>query len=252
MASISRLLGKSDFILDVGAGLGSFVLKCLHLTLHKYHCHRDRETTESLFREDKKVIFCFWHGRLLMLPFSTPVRNVAIMISQHRDGDFVSRFAEKRGLQSIRGSATRGGLVAVKKMIGAHKGGQHLAITPDGPKGPKHQVKSGVIEMAKLTGSPILPLTFGAFPRRVLSSWDEFVIPLPFSTCIFLWGRPLSVPADADREMISEAQQVLQEEMMAITTQADQLSREIHQIRRCGQKDVEAELIAQGLRKASQ
>ena len=77
----------------------------------------------------------------------------------------------------------------MKKMIGAYKRGQHLGITPDGPKGPKHRVKSGVIELAKLTGAPILPLTFGAFPRKVLDSWDEFIIPSPFSTGIFIWGK---------------------------------------------------------------
>ena len=187
-----------------------------------------------------------------MLPFSTPVRNVAIMISQHRDGDFVSRFMERRGLQCIRGSATRGGLAAMKKMISAHKSGQHLAITPDGPKGPRHQVKSGVIELAKLTGSPILPLTYGAFPRKVLSSWDEFIIPRPFSTCVFVWGKPLWVPAEADKERISEVQRNLQEEMKAITLEADVLSREIFRMRKYGQKGIEADLVAQGLRKASQ
>ncbi len=251
MANISRFLGRSKFVLDLGALIGSRLLNCLHLTLHTYHFHRDEETTAALFREGRRVIFCFWHGRLLMLPFSTPVRNVAIMISQHRDGDFVSRFTESRGLQSIRGSATRGGLAAMKKMIGAYKGGQHLAITPDGPKGPRQRVKSGVIELAKLTGAPILPLTFGAFPRKVLDSWDEFIIPLPFSTGIFIWGKPLLIPADSDKERISEVQRILQEELMAITLQADELSREIYHLRKYGAGDIEASLVAQGLRKAS-
>lgn len=253
MTSISRLLGKSEFALDLGAMIGSFVLNCLYLTLRTYHSHQDREATEALFREGKRVIFCFWHGRLLMLPFASPIREAAIMISQHRDGDFVSRFAERKGFSSIRGSATRGGLAAMKKMIGAHKRGQHLVMTPDGPKGPKHRVKSGVIELAKLTGAPILPLTFGAFPRKVLNSWDEFIIPAPFSTGVFVWGKPFLVPADADKEKISDAERILQEELMAITLQADELSREIYHMRKYGQKnkDIEANLVAQGLRKAS-
>jgi lysophospholipid acyltransferase (LPLAT)-like uncharacterized protein len=237
---------------DLGSAVGSFVLSCLRLTLHGYQCYQDQEATERPLREGKRVIFCFWHGRLLMLPFASPIREVAIMISQHRDGDFVSRFAERKGFSSIRGSATRGGLAAMKKMIGAHKSGQHLAITPDGPKGPRHQVKSGVIELAKLTGSPILPVTFGAFPRKVLESWDEFIIPRPFSTCVFLWGKPLSVPADADKEKIAENQRILQEQMLAIMSQADELSQKIYRLRRCGERDIEANLIFQGLRKASE
>jgi len=140
----------------------------------------------------------------------------------------------------------------MKRMIASHKSGLYLAITPDGPRGPQHQVKSGVIELAKLTGSPIQPVTFGAFPRKVLDSWDEFVIPFPFSTCIFVWGKPLWVPVDANKEKIAQAQEILQQRMIEITLQADELSRQLSRRRRYGQKDIEAEMVAQELRKASE
>ena len=252
MTKITRLLRKQKFILDLGAVVGSFLLDSLHWTQHTFHVYEDQEANESLLRGGRKVIFCFWHGRLLMAPFASPIREMAIMISEHHDGDFVSRFAERSGFQSIRGSATRGSLSAMKKMIAAHKSGLHLVITPDGPKGPKGQVKSGVIELAKLTGAPILSFTFGAFPRKVLDSWDEFVIPLPFSTCIFVWGAPLWVPGDADKDKMVEAQRTLQERMMGITHQADELSRELSRRRKSGQKDIGADLLAQGLGKASE
>jgi len=239
-------------MLEIGCGVGSFLLNSLRWTLRTYHQYQDPEATEFLLEGGGKAIFCFWHGRLLMMPFSCPIRNVAIMISRHRDGDFVSRFAERSGCQSIRGSATRGSLAAMKSMITAHKSGLYLAITPDGPRGPQHQVKSGVIELAKLTGSPIQPVTFGAYPRKVLDSWDEFVIPLPFSTCIFVWGEPLWVAPDANKEKIAQVQGILQQRMAEITLQADELSRELSRRRKWGQKDIEAELVAQGLRKASE
>jgi len=252
MANFSRLLGRQKFMLDVGCGIGSFLLQILRLTLRTYYQYQNEAITESLLGGGGQAIFCFWHGRLLMMPFASPIRSVAIMISRHRDGDFVSRYAERSGFQSIRGSATRGSVAAMKSMISAHKGGLHLAITPDGPRGPQHQVRSGVIELGKLTGSPIQPVTFGAFPRKVLDSWDEFVIPLPFATCIFIWGEPIWVPADATKEKIAEIQGVLQQTMIDITFMADELSRELSRRRRVGQKDIEAELLAQGLRKASE
>jgi lysophospholipid acyltransferase (LPLAT)-like uncharacterized protein len=252
MASLSRLLGRNEFMLDAGSIIGAFLLKTLYLSLRSYHHYQDQKTTESLFREGKKVIFSFWHGRLLMLPFGVSTRQVAIMISQHRDGDFVSRFMEREGCQSIRGSATRGSLGAMKQMIASYRSGLHLAITPDGPKGPRFQVKSGVIELSKLTEAPIQPLTFGAFPRKVLDSWDEFVIPHPFSTCVFVWGKPLPVPADANKERIAELQGILQREMREITLLADELSRELSRRRRYGRKDIEADLVAQEMRKASE
>lgn len=239
-------------MLDAGCAVGSFLLHALHLTLRMYHQYQDEEATEGLLGDGGQAIFCFWHGRLLMMPFATPMREVAIMISQHRDGDFVSRYAERSGFQSIRGSATRGSVAAMKSMISAYRSGLHLAITPDGPRGPQHQVKSGVVELAKLTGSPIQPVTFGAFPRKVLDSWDEFVIPLPFATCIFIWGKPLLVPANANKEKMAEIQGILLQRMMDITFLADELSRELSRRRRVGQKDIEADLLAQGLRKASE
>ncbi|MDH7500639.1 MAG: lysophospholipid acyltransferase family protein [candidate division NC10 bacterium] len=239
-------------MVDLGCGTGTFLLRVLHLTLRLYHQFQDEGVTRGLLGDGGQVIFCFWHGRLLMMPFASSIRDAAIMISRHRDGDFVSRFAERMGFQSIRGSATRGSVAAMKSMINAHRKGLHLVITPDGPRGPQHQVKSGVVELAKLTGSPIQPVTFGAFPRKVLDSWDEFVIPLPFATCIFIWGKPLWVPADASKDKMVEFQGILQQRMVDITFLADELSRDLSRKRRWGRKEIEAELLAQGLRKASE
>ena len=187
-----------------------------------------------------------------MLPFSIQTKEVAVMISQDNEGDFVSRFMEKYGYQSIRGSASRGSLSAMKRMVACYRSGKHLGITPDGPAGPQHQVKPGVLELAKLTGMPILPLTFGAFPRKVLRSWDEFVIPLPFATCVFFWGEPLWVSKVFSKEKVGEAQRILQERMGRITLKADEYSRELFWKRRYAQNRVGGDLIPHGWGKASE
>jgi lysophospholipid acyltransferase (LPLAT)-like uncharacterized protein len=236
---------------EIGAAVGSFLVHSARLTMRVYHYYRNREETESLLRSGKRIIFCFWHGRLLMMPFACSIRNAAIMISQHRDGNFVSRFAERLGFQSIRGSTTRGSLAALKSMVNAHRSGLHLVITPDGPRGPGQEVKPGVIELGKLTGSPIQPVTFGASPRRVMDSWDHFVVPLPFSVCVFVWGNPLWVPPEADKEKMASLREKLQEEMREITALADDLSRELATGRRYRRRDVEAEPVGSELRKAS-
>jgi lysophospholipid acyltransferase (LPLAT)-like uncharacterized protein len=155
-----------------------------------------------------------------MMPFA--YRTAAtILISQHRDGEYISRIARRLGLDVQRGSGTRGGAQAFRQLVHCLRSGQHVVITPDGPKGPRGRVKSGVIELSRLSGMPILPLGFGAFPRKVLSSWGEFVIPYPFSRAVYVWGEPLYVPPGISKAEGARYQQALAERLDAVTAEAD-------------------------------
>lgn len=112
-------------------------------------------------------ILAFWHGRQLMmarLPYGG--RGVDILISRHRDGELISRAMRSFGFSSVRGSTTRGGSVALKTLIRRARAGHDLVITPDGPKGPRQIAQPGVIHLAKATGLPIFPLTFGASKKK--------------------------------------------------------------------------------------
>ncbi|MBI5167582.1 MAG: lysophospholipid acyltransferase family protein [candidate division NC10 bacterium] len=199
--------------------VGVALLRILYKTVQVVH--EDKGKVEALWEQGDNIICAFWHGRLLMMPFLCPGKAAAILISQHRDGEYISRMAERLGFAVIRGSATRGGLKAFRQMISALKNGFNMAITPDGPKGPPERVKWGVIELAKLTGAPIVPVTFGASKRRVLKSWDAFLIPYPFSRGVFIWGDPLWVRADASKAERIGAQELLEERLRAITEKAD-------------------------------
>jgi lysophospholipid acyltransferase (LPLAT)-like uncharacterized protein len=180
-----------------------------------------REHPESCLAKGERVIVAFWHGRLLMMPFVYPGRVATVLISQHRDGEYISRIAERLGFQVVRGSATRGGALAFKQLISSLRNGNHVVITPDGPKGPKGTVKSGVLELARLTGMPILPVAFGAWPRTVLKSWDEFLIPHPFGRGVYVWGEPMYVPPDADKAALEKLQSLLAERLDALVAEAD-------------------------------
>jgi hypothetical protein len=107
-------------------------------------------------------------------------------------------------------------------MVRAIREGFHLVITPDGPKGPREKVKSGVIELAKLTGAPILPVTFSASRRRILKSWDAFLLPLPLSRAVYVWGEPIYVESTATKEEISKYQEILAERLDLLTMKADE------------------------------
>ncbi len=131
----------------------------------------------------------------------------------------------------VRGSATRGGARALRELIGALRGGRNVAITPDGPKGPRGQVKSGVVELARLSGMPILPVAFAARRARVLRrSWDRFSVPVPGSPATYVWGEPIRVPADTDREGLAKYRQVIADRLDALTAEAACAACHVHPV----------------------
>ncbi len=126
------------------------------------------EAVAERWREGQASIVAFWHGRQLMLPLATyGGRGLDILISRHRDGELISRAMRSFGFSSVRGSTTRGGSSALKGLIERGRAGRDLAVTPDGPKGPRQVAQPGVILLAKMTGLPIVPLTFGASKKKI-------------------------------------------------------------------------------------
>jgi lysophospholipid acyltransferase (LPLAT)-like uncharacterized protein len=182
-----------------------------------------RAYPEACWAKGERIIIAFWHGRLLMMPFGYPGTPCTILISQHRDGEYISRIARRLGFLVERGSATRGGARAFRQLVHTLKAGRNVVITPDGPKGPGRRVKSGVIELSRMSGMPIVPIAFGAWPRVILDSWDRFVVPFPFARCAYVWGPPLYVPSELSKTQAERFQNQLAERLDAVTTEADRL-----------------------------
>lgn len=210
---------RKGFVTTLAPALGFFAVKLLRRTLRI--THRNQHHLETCLRQGRPVICAFWHGRMLMMPFACPDLQVAVLISHHRDGESIGRIAKRLGFFLIRGSATRGGAEALRRMVMALQQGLHVAITPDGPRGPRERVKIGIIKLAKLTGCPILPVAFGCSSPLFLNSWDAFLIPLPFSRGVYVWGEPLSVRPDSDEAEMAKKRQILEERLNALTLEAD-------------------------------
>ena len=121
---------------------------------------------EQFHQEGQGIIFAFWHGRQLMMPLAYRGKKVYVLISYHRDGELIHHLIQRFGFHSVRGSTTRGGGMAFRKLIGLAKGGGDIGVTPDGPKGPKEIVKLGVIRLAKRSGLPIVPVTFACSKKN--------------------------------------------------------------------------------------
>jgi lysophospholipid acyltransferase (LPLAT)-like uncharacterized protein len=131
---------------------------------------------DELYRKGHRLIIAFWHGRQLMMPLTYRGAAAHILISQHRDGELIHRIVSRFGFRSVRGSTTRGGVMALRELIRLGRTGVDLVITPDGPRGPRQVAQLGVVQLARATGLPIVPLTFSCSKknssRAGIGSWS--------------------------------------------------------------------------------
>jgi lysophospholipid acyltransferase (LPLAT)-like uncharacterized protein len=154
---------------------------------------------------DEPVIFALWHNRLglCMKVYESFVRpekqqdHLAALISASRDGALLVSILEHFGVQPVRGSSSRRGAQALLELASWARRGYDLAVTPDGPRGPRYVVQEGVMSLAQVTGLPIVPYSCRFGWKIRLKSWDRFQIPLPFSRCEMTFGEPIRVPREA-------------------------------------------------------
>lgn len=139
------------------------------------------------------VIYAFWHDQLAMMPWVQLRPPSVVAVSRSRDGELTVRLFERLGVEAVRGSSSRGGSAALRGLVRAARSGKDLAITPDGPRGPRRQAKEGAAWLAQATGRPLLPVAFAARPRYRLGTWDRLMLPVPFGRGAFVYGEPLWV-----------------------------------------------------------
>jgi lysophospholipid acyltransferase (LPLAT)-like uncharacterized protein len=160
-------------------------------------------------------IYCVWHNRLALCLIEyygyAKKRNqtpgMAAMVSASKDGGFLASILVCFGVQPVRGSSSRRGPQALLELTGWAERGYDLAITPDGPRGPRYVVQPGIIALAQITGLPIIPASENLGWKLQAKSWDRFQIPLPFSRCEMIFGQPVRVPrqaSDAEREALRQ------------------------------------------------
>lgn len=172
-----------------------------------------------------QAIYCVWHNRLSVclkayFMYAKPrnaTKGVAAMVSASRDGALLSAVLEAFNVQPVRGSTSRRGPQALLELARWAERGYDLAITPDGPRGPRYKVQPGVISVAQITGLPIIPFAFHAPWKIQFKSWDRFQAPLPFSRCDLIAAKPLIVPREASEAEREKLRCELEERLLSIT-----------------------------------
>jgi len=151
-------------------------------------------------------IYAIWHAQQVAATLRHRNDKFAVIVSQHRDGEIISRMVQGIGFRTVRGSSTRGGSAAFWVFTQAAAEGYSLAITTDGPQGPARRCKPGAVLASSRTGLPIVPVAAAATRAWRFHSWDEFCIPRPGAVVYLSYGDPIAVPPDISRAVVAEWQ----------------------------------------------
>lgn len=202
----------------------AFYIFLLRLTCRVVvHSEGENEADTALLKSREQFIFAVWHGRLLLgapvwLKFKRWGARLTMLSSAHKDGRLIAGACKLLGFSVVFGSSTRGGAGALRGLVAAAKRGSHLFLTPDGPKGPKHVAKPGIIAAARLTNLPIVPIGLSA-RGKTLGSWDGFLAIKPFSKIHVVIGAPIVVPKD--KNLHEQARLEIEKRLVDLEKKAD-------------------------------
>ena len=168
--------------------------------------------------EQGQNIFAFWHSRLFYLVYFyvkyAKCRKIAILVSMSRDGDYGVALARKLNQNYVRGSTSRGGPQAIRKLADRLAEGDNIAITPDGPRGPARKANDGVIRLAQLTGARVIPVSFQATRKRNLKSWDGFIFVKPFGKVHAAFAEPITIARNLDANELESCRAKLEQTLL--------------------------------------
>ena len=197
-----------------------FITKLISQSIRWEYFEQSKKS--KIFDNKHNYIFCCWHNKLFLGPHLLPRNRVINALqSSHSDGMVTSLVFQYLGMNVILGSSKRGGMQAFRKMVKRLQLGESIAITPDGPKGPKEKVKEGIIKLAQITETSIIPLVWTTNKFKLINSWDNFVLPYPFSKGVYSFGKPIYVKKQINEYELETARQNLENEIKRLTKEVE-------------------------------
>lgn len=185
----------------------------------------NRHYLHQAYSTGQGVILAAWHGRMLVPILAHRRQNVAAMVSRHNDGEMIARTIIRLGYETVRGSSSHGGREAFRDMLKLLKAGRTCAILPDGPRGPRCEMKIGTILLAQRGNAVLLPLVFSAQKPIVFKSWDQFTLWKPFSRIRLVYGEPRRVPRKISAKELETVRESFEKQMNELQDSADAIFR---------------------------
>lgn len=203
----------------VGGALGYATLTALLSTV-RYRL-TGHEIRARILATRTPIVHVLWHGRLLPLAHYHRGEGMGTLISRSGDGEYIARVVRRWGYEPVRGSSSRGGREGLQQLVMQVRQGRSVAVTPDGPRGPKQKMKNGALVLAQRTGAPVLPVSAAADRAWWFESWDRFLVPKPFTRVHIAYGEPIFVPPAAGSDEIGTLARRVEMELNRLTEQLD-------------------------------
>lgn len=178
---------------------------------------------DQIEKQEGNVLYTCWHGRLFLSATAYKDRGIYILVSPSLDGDYATTFIDRLGFPSTRGDKRYGGSQALKNVMEVVRQGNSIGFMIDGPLGPAYICNPGVVVTASRTQKVIIPTANNAYKKWYLKTWDRFIVPKPFTRCVYLVGDPIKVPENATKEQIDYYTALLQSKTDELERQADQI-----------------------------
>jgi lysophospholipid acyltransferase (LPLAT)-like uncharacterized protein len=195
--------------------------------------HVNRAAAEAIWAAGTPTIVCLWHSRVILgfkaWTYGRGAKPIKVMSSKSRESEIIARGLQWVKVGTIRGSKNKPGknknaLAATREMLRYLREGNCVAITPDGPRGPRMRATIGAVQIARLSGAPILCFAWSCKPAKILETWDRLVLPMPFARGFRVWAEPIHVPSDADEAAMEAIRLVVEERLNAVLWEADRLA----------------------------
>jgi lysophospholipid acyltransferase (LPLAT)-like uncharacterized protein len=182
------------------------------------------ESLEKLKLQDRPYVLAFWHGTMLLPWYLHGNPNVVALTSKSKDGNLLAKLLKKWNYKVVRGSSSSGGEIALGIMVDYAKNNFSIAITPDGPKGPRHRFKAGAVITAKKSGLPIILIGIGHQRKKKLENWDKFEVPHFFSRAKVVYSDPIYVNANLNYDETSNKISFCEKELNRLQNEAQNLN----------------------------
>jgi lysophospholipid acyltransferase (LPLAT)-like uncharacterized protein len=209
---------RHPWLIRAAGFLGAGVVRLLMSTVrYQFHFGVPVDPNDRHLRG--RYIYAFWHEAMLFGAGRKTRARFQVLIGQHADGELIAQISRRVGFRVVRGSSTRGGVEAVRKMLRLGRG--HLVVTPDGPRGPRRRVQAGIVYLASRTGLPIVPAGIGFENAWRARSWDRFAVPKPGSRAALVVNEVIAVPPDIDKEGLEFYRQRVEHALLAATAEAE-------------------------------
>ena len=194
-------------LVSVAPAVAAVVMRAVHFLVRTETL--GEENLRGIWSRGEQAIISFWHDQLFLMVFGYPQKHAKILISSSKDGELIARVMAHFHHEAVRGSSSRGGRAAFKEMLALGKSSSDIIFTPDGPRGPRHELKDGVVQLARMSGRAVVPMAFACSRGHRFQSWDRFLFPYPFCRGVYSFGEPVTFDkkegVERFRERLKEA-----------------------------------------------